>query len=75
MTGREAETEEGIDKKPAVFCHAKWKFLYDLLPALKEVKEAGEKGAVISILAAGKDRFGGFGVEKEILDAEGSTFH
>ena len=34
--------------------YARWKFLFDLLPALNKANEAGEKGAVMSILAAGK---------------------
>jgi len=53
MAGRD-ETEEGIDKKLAVHYYARWKFLSDLLPALKKANEAGEKGAVMSVLAAGK---------------------
>ena len=53
MAGRD-ETEEGIDKKLAVHYYARWKFLYDLLPALKKASEAGENSAVMSILAAGR---------------------
>ena len=53
MAGRD-ETEEGIDKKLAVHYYARWKFLSDLLPALKKANEAGEKGAVMSVMAAGK---------------------
>ena len=53
MAGRD-ETEEGIDKKLAVHYYARWKFLFDLLPALRKANESGEKGAVMSILAAGK---------------------
>jgi len=48
------ETEEGIDKKLAVHYYARWKFIYDLLPALKKANEAGEKGAVMSVMGAGK---------------------
>jgi hypothetical protein len=53
LAGRD-ETEEGIDKKLAVHYYARWKFLHDLLPALKKADEAGEQGAVMSVLAAGK---------------------
>jgi NAD(P)-dependent dehydrogenase (short-subunit alcohol dehydrogenase family) len=51
LAGRD-ETEEGIDKL-AVHYYARWKFLHDLLPALKKANEAGEKGAVMSVMAAG----------------------
>ena len=53
MSARD-ETEEGIDKKLAVHYYARWKFIYDLLPALKKANEAGEKGAVMSVMSAGK---------------------
>jgi hypothetical protein len=53
MKGRD-ETEEGIDKKLAVHYYARWKFISDLLPALKNAKESGEDAKVISVLAAGK---------------------
>jgi hypothetical protein len=36
------ETEEGIDRKLAVHYYARWKFVSDLLPALKKAKELGE---------------------------------
>jgi NAD(P)-dependent dehydrogenase (short-subunit alcohol dehydrogenase family) len=48
------ETEEGIDKKLAVHYYARWKFISDLLPALKKAKESGEDAKVLSVLAAGK---------------------
>ncbi|TFK18835.1 NAD(P)-binding protein [Coprinopsis marcescibilis] len=48
------ETEEGIDKKLAVHYYARWKFIDELLPALRKAKEAGEDSKVISVLAAGK---------------------
>ncbi|KAF8066499.1 NAD(P)-binding protein [Lyophyllum atratum] len=53
MRGRD-ETEEGIDKKFAVHYYARYKFITDLLPALKKAKEAGEDSKVLSVLAAGK---------------------
>jgi hypothetical protein len=48
------ETEEGIDRKLAVHYYARWKFVSDLLPALKKAKELGEDAKVLSVLAAGK---------------------
>jgi hypothetical protein len=53
MKGRD-ETEEGIDRKLAVHYYARWKFISDLLPALKKAKELGEDAKVLSVLAAGK---------------------
>jgi len=47
------ETEEGVDKKLAVHYYSRWKFISDLLPALKRAKEAGEDAKVLSVLAAG----------------------
>jgi len=52
LAGRD-ETKEGIDKKLAVHYYARWKFLHDLLPALRKANEAGEKCAVMSVMAAG----------------------
>ncbi|KIM38604.1 hypothetical protein M413DRAFT_19939 [Hebeloma cylindrosporum] len=51
-TGRD-ETQEGIDKKLAVHYYARWKFLDDLWPALKKGNDAGEQGAVMSVISAG----------------------
>lgn len=53
MRGRD-ETEEGIDKKFTVHYYARWKFINDLLPALKKAKDAGEDSKILSVLAAGK---------------------
>ena len=53
MSGRD-ETEEGIDKKLAVHYYARWKFLHDLLPALMKANDAGEEGAVMTVMGAGK---------------------
>jgi NAD(P)-dependent dehydrogenase (short-subunit alcohol dehydrogenase family) len=53
LSGRD-ETTEGIDKKLAVHYYARWKFVNDLLPAVKEAKHAGEQGVVMSVMAAGK---------------------
>ncbi len=46
MDGR-IENEEGIDRKMAVNYYARWKFIYDLAPILRE------GGKVISVLGAG----------------------
>jgi len=51
--GRE-DSEEGIDKKLAVHYYSRWKFISDLLPALKEAKGLGEDAKVLSVLGAGK---------------------
>lgn len=48
------ETEDGVDKKLAVHYYARWKFISDLLPALKKAKEEGEDAKVLSVLAAAK---------------------
>ncbi|KAF9560832.1 hypothetical protein CPC08DRAFT_636159 [Agrocybe pediades] len=52
--GGRDETAEGIDKRLAVHYYARWKFLHDLLPALKRAGEAGEKVAAMSVYSAGK---------------------
>ncbi|ESK94852.1 hypothetical protein Moror_14125 [Moniliophthora roreri MCA 2997] len=48
------ESEEGIDRKLAVHYYARWKFINDLLPALKKAKEMGEDAKVFSVLGAGQ---------------------
>jgi NAD(P)-dependent dehydrogenase (short-subunit alcohol dehydrogenase family) len=53
MNGRN-ETEEGIDRKLAVHYYGRWKFIQELLPAVKEAQKSGEDAKVISVLAAGK---------------------
>ncbi|KAH9476303.1 Oxidoreductase [Psilocybe cubensis] len=52
LSGRD-ETPEGIDKKLAVHYYARWKFTYDLLPALTKAKDSDEKVAAMSVLGAG----------------------
>ncbi|KAF8999680.1 hypothetical protein BDQ17DRAFT_1246308 [Cyathus striatus] len=47
------ETADGIDKKLAVHYYGRWKFIHDLLPALKKANEAGEDAKVMSVLGAG----------------------
>jgi short-subunit dehydrogenase involved in D-alanine esterification of teichoic acids len=51
-SGRD-ETSEGIDKKLAVHYYARWKFIDQLLPALRSAKEAEEESRVLSVLSAG----------------------
>jgi len=53
LSGRD-ETTEGMDKKLAVHYYSRWKFLYDLLPALESANQAGEAATVVSVHAAGK---------------------
>jgi NAD(P)-dependent dehydrogenase (short-subunit alcohol dehydrogenase family) len=53
MRGRD-ETEEGLDKKMALNYYARWTFAHDLMPLLRNAKDAGEEAKVFSVLAAGK---------------------
>jgi len=53
LSGRD-ETTEGIDKKLAVHYYGRWKFINDLLPAIKKAKDDREQGVVMSVLAASK---------------------
>lgn len=48
------ETEDGLDKKLASRYYSKWAFTNDLLPLLRNAKQAGEDAKVMSVLAAGK---------------------
>jgi len=52
--GGRDETAEGIEKRLAVHYYARWKFLSDLLPALKNAADAGEKVAAMSVYSTGK---------------------
>lgn len=47
-------TEEGIERKMAPMYYGRWKFIHELLPALKSAKEAGQDAKVFSVLAAGR---------------------
>ena len=47
------ETPEGIDRKMAVHYYARWKFIDDLLPALKKAQSEGQDAKVYSVLAPG----------------------
>ncbi|KAJ7617792.1 NAD(P)-binding protein [Roridomyces roridus] len=51
LNGRD-ETEEGIDRKLAVHYYGRWRFIRDLMPALKAAQKAGEDAKVISVLGA-----------------------
>ena len=50
--GRE-ETDEGLDKKLAVHYYGRWKFIDELLPALRKAKDEGEDVRVMSVFSAG----------------------
>jgi NAD(P)-dependent dehydrogenase (short-subunit alcohol dehydrogenase family) len=52
-SGRD-ETSEGIDKKLAAHYYARWKFIDELLPALKKAKDDGEDVRVLSVFSAGE---------------------
>ncbi|KAL0065001.1 hypothetical protein AAF712_007992 [Marasmius tenuissimus] len=47
------ETPEGIDRKMAVHYYARWKFINDLLPALKKAQSEGQDAKVYSVLSPG----------------------
>ena len=47
------ETEEGIGRQLALNYYARWKFIDDLMPLLRNAKDAGEDAKVFSVLAAG----------------------
>ncbi|TFK90028.1 NAD(P)-binding protein [Polyporus arcularius HHB13444] len=51
LRGRD-ETVEGIDKRLGLHYYTRWKFVYDLLPLIREAKNAGEDAKVMSILGA-----------------------
>jgi NAD(P)-dependent dehydrogenase (short-subunit alcohol dehydrogenase family) len=46
-------TKEGIGKQLALNYYARWKFINDLMPLLRNAKDAGEDAKVYSVLAAG----------------------
>lgn len=52
LGGRD-ETEEGIDKQLALRYYSRWKFIHELLPLLRNAKDAGEDAKVMSVLGAG----------------------
>ncbi|EAU89862.1 hypothetical protein CC1G_07014 [Coprinopsis cinerea okayama7 len=52
-TGGRDETSEGIDKKLALHYYARWKFIDELLPALRRANKDGEDAKVMSVLGAG----------------------
>jgi len=47
------DTKEGIDEQLALMYHARWTFVYDLMPLLNKSADAGEDAKVMSVLAAG----------------------
>ncbi|KZP26909.1 NAD(P)-binding protein [Athelia psychrophila] len=53
LSGRD-ETAEGIDKKLAVDYYARWTFVKELVPLLRNAKDAGEDAKVLTLLAAGE---------------------
>jgi NAD(P)-dependent dehydrogenase (short-subunit alcohol dehydrogenase family) len=48
------ETEDGLDKKLASRYYSRWALTNDLLPLLRQAKDAGEDAKVMSILGAGQ---------------------
>ncbi|KAK0196413.1 hypothetical protein F5146DRAFT_1011437 [Armillaria mellea] len=51
-SGRQ-ETAEGIDKLLGLRYYSRFKYIYELLPLLRNAKEAGEDASVLSVLASG----------------------
>ncbi|KAJ7644811.1 NAD(P)-binding protein [Roridomyces roridus] len=47
------ETSEGIDKKLALLYYARWRFIHDLMPLLRNAADASEEAKVYSVLGAG----------------------
>ncbi|KAE9394640.1 hypothetical protein BT96DRAFT_827369 [Gymnopus androsaceus JB14] len=58
------DTEEGIDRTLALFYYGRWKFAYDLAPALSKAREENEDAKVLSVLSAGN------GVKIDVNDLE-----
>ncbi|KAK0496705.1 hypothetical protein EDD18DRAFT_1252964 [Armillaria luteobubalina] len=54
-SGRQ-ETAEGIDKLLGLRYYSRFKYIYELLPLLRNAKEAGEAASVLSVLASGLGR-------------------
>ncbi len=54
-SGRQ-ETAEGIDKLLGLRYYSRFKYIYELLPLLRNAKEAGEDASVLSVLASGMGR-------------------
>lgn len=47
-------SEEGIDRKLACHYYGRWKFINDLLPALRSAEAEGQDARVLSVMAASK---------------------
>lgn len=56
--GGRNETEEGIDKQLALRYYSRWKFIYELMPLVRNARDAGEEATVASVLGAGADPLG-----------------
>ena len=50
------ETEEGLDKKLTLFFYGRWKFVEQMLPALRNAASKGEVATVYNVAAAGKGK-------------------
>ncbi|PBK93304.1 NAD(P)-binding protein [Armillaria gallica] len=56
LWSKRQETEEGIDKLLGLRYYSRFKYVYELLPLLRNAKDAGEDVNVLSILASGMGR-------------------
>ncbi|KAJ4490101.1 NAD-P-binding protein [Lentinula aciculospora] len=53
LTFTKENTEDGIDRSAALMYYSRWKFIYDLAPALTKAREDNEDAKVLSVLSAG----------------------
>lgn len=50
---RDDITEDGVERSAALVYYSRWKFIYDLTPALTKAREEHEDAKVLSVLSAG----------------------
>ncbi|KAF9527930.1 hypothetical protein CPB83DRAFT_767657 [Crepidotus variabilis] len=51
---RRTETSEGLEDRLAVHYYSRWKFIYDLLPAIQKARDSGEEGGVMTVYGPNK---------------------
>ena len=64
LATKRIETAEGNDAGLCAFYYSRWKFIDELLPALRKATEAGEEARILSVLAAG---YGGVNIPLDNL--------
>ncbi|KAJ4495902.1 hypothetical protein C8J55DRAFT_414540 [Lentinula edodes] len=50
---RDDISEDGVERSAALVYYSRWKFIYDLAPALTKAREENEDAKVLSVLSAG----------------------